>query len=82
MGKKLVVVKGKLFSDGKNGLYFQMEAGSPTDSKPTHKSSVSICEVFGFSTVEDIFEPYIGKNISVVVEKEERKVRKIEINGE
>jgi hypothetical protein len=43
------------------------------------KTSKYICSAFGSSTLEDIFKPYVGKNISVTVEKKEGKIRKIDI---
>jgi hypothetical protein len=72
-----VVYTGKVIwleTKAERGLYLDM----PRKPEDAHLS-FPLCGAFGFTTVEEIFKPYIGKNISIKVEKKEAKIRKIEI---
>ena len=75
-----IVHKGKvIWFETKNmkSLYLDMPR------KPEKaKMSFPLQGAFGILTVEEIFKPYLGKDISISIEKKEGKIRHIIIKEE
>jgi hypothetical protein len=75
-----IVHKGKVIwyeTEGLKSLYLDM----PRKPEEAHMS-FPLSGAFGKLSVEEIFKPYLGKDISITFEKEEGKLRKITISEE
>jgi len=75
-----IVHKGKVIwyeTNAVSGLYLDI----PRKPEEAHMS-FPLQGAFGILNVEEIFKPYLGKDISITVEKIEGKIHKITIQEE
>ena len=75
-----IVHKGKVIwfeTKAVSGLYLDM----PRKPEQAH-TSFPFSGAFGLLPVEEIFKPYLGKDISITIEKKEGKIHNITIQEE